>query len=688
MSWINVLLKNIKVTDLGDNFEVQGLRSWVLFREIGLVFGTTRIQNGMFHSVKSTSFMFSRFFIYDFYEVVKVLSENGGRLLRSEYIEKLLTSLEELPEIKRTKKDFRSILDRSVLKNYKYEPLPHQEDFFKEYSQNKQRYELDGYILASVPGSGKTLTSLMLMDMLGKDITVVFSPNNALNEVWGATISEIRGIDPDKVYIYPNPLTRYDYEYYVFSHENTKFALEHAPKIRKNNLNASLGIIVDECHRFTELIADQTNNLITICKLLRSNDILFMSGTPFKALGREIIPFLMATDRLFTKKVMEGFKKIAAASNQVARQILAARIGRTLFRVDKADVIKNKVLKFTVKIQCPDGQRYTLPAIKEKMQRYIEERSEYYNENAHKLVAEYRRIVALFESRNITAKNRKEFEQYKRDAERIRNTRDLMSVIEEMKSTNRYERLVILPTLSPADKVIFKNVKSVYKYLQLKIRGEALGNVLAGERLACNVSIMNNINNGTIYSDDPEMNGKDWTLQDLFAMSKTKVVMFSDYIEVLKASESVLKEEGLSPALVYGETNKDFSNIIERFEKDPNVNPIVATYKSLSTAVPLVMADTCVLLNTPFRDYIYQQTTARIDRLGQKQTVLIYTYQLDTGDVPNVSTRSNDIMEWSRKMVEELLGISTDEELEGAAEETMESLICAVPEAPSLFDAW
>lgn len=230
-----------------------------------------------------------------------------------------------------------------------------------------------------------------------------------------------------------------------------------------------------------------------------------------------------------------------------------------------------------------------------------------------------------------------------------------------------------MPSLNSKDKAIFKDVKSVYKYVALKIQGEALGKILGQERTACNLSIVEHIDNGRIYSEKGGYNGEDWTLEDIFASAKSKTVMFTDFIEVLKYTDEMLKKRGYHPEAVYGDTNKDLVNIIARAEKDPEVDPIVATYKSLSTAVPLIFASACVLLNVPYRDYIYQQTVARVDRLGQTKPVSVFMYQLDTGDVPNISTRSHEIMAWSKAMVDELLGIKTDDSSEEIENEFLSS---------------
>lgn len=111
---------------------------------------------------------------------------------------------------------------------------------------------------------------------------------------------------------------------------------------------------------------------------------------------------------------------------------------------------------------------------------------------------------------------------------------------------------------------------------------------------------------------------------------------------------------------MFAETNNNLPQIVKRFDEDENINPLIATYQSLSTAVPLIMANTLILLNAPFRIHEKEQTVARANRLGQDKTVQVYNVFLDTNGEPNISTRSLDIMEWSKEQVNVIMGFKNE----------------------------
>ncbi len=71
----------------------------------------------------------------------------------------------------------------------------------------------------------------------------------------------------------------------------------------------------------------------------------------------------------------------------------------------------------------------------------------------------------------------------------------------------------------------------------------------------------------------------------------------------------------------------------------------------------MLMCNVGLFLNNPWRSSDEIQAISRLDRVGQTQPVRIYRFMLDTGSEGNVSTRSHEIMELSRQLVEEITGV-------------------------------
>ena len=651
-STISYIFGQVQATQTPNRIVVGGIRTYPLLKAIQKTFDTSRVSVGMFYVTTGTRLEIPIFFAYDFLEVIKQLAIKGSGHINLKVLKSVEDELMKLPIFQRTITAVRSKLNKKQLEQFNVFPLGNQEEFFKAYDSSTQRYGLKGYILASPPGTGKTLSSLFLGSMLQRKVSIIFSPSNALERVWEDTFNKFFRVPPG-YYIYGKTKYLGNETHFVFSHENMKFAKEF---IEKNLRKQDCFITIDECQAFTEMKSERTKILIDICKTLDCRDVLFMSGTPFKALGAEVIPYLWCADPTFDVYAEERFKKVFGIGGTRAIEILAARIGRSLYKIDKADVVKNISYNIELKVKLPNGDRYTLANIREKMKKFIIERVDYYKTHGPRFIEEYNRILDFYEKTLKDSGSSLRFSIYKKEAKLIRETPNLGKVKDEILRCNAFEKKEIIPKLPSGLKEKFRNASSVYKYVKLKIQGEALGRILGNERQECNLDILKNINNSKIYCEELGYDGEEWGLGDIFSMAQAKTIFFTDYIEVLLEAGDMFEKMGMKPALVYGDTNKDLNSILSKVEKDPEVDPIVATYKSLSTAVPLTMCSVAVFLNVPYRDYIYSQASSRLDRLGQKHVLEFYHVYLDTGTEPNISTRSKDIMQFSKEMVEALLG--------------------------------
>lgn len=344
-------------------------------------------------------------------------------------------------------------------------------------------------------------------------------------------------------------------------------------------------------------------------------------------------------DKYFNPDAEARFKAIYGKNTLRANDILRNRMGFMTYKFDKSEVVDNHTKTERVDVKIPDGEKYTLDVIRVEMRNFIEMRIEYYQKNMSLYVSQYKEGLDVY-AKTIRSKDEEaRFKRYRAYADEIRRAYDPVSHKDIVIYCNKFELQSIIPALPQTMKPVFKAARSVYKYYVLKVQGEALGRILGKKRAQAIVDLIP-------YAKLPE----------LIDASASKTVIFTSYVEAVKTCDTYLRGEGYEPILVYAETNKHLKQIVAEFEKYVNIDPLIATYDSLSTAVPLVMASTAILLNAPFRPHEYDQATARVDRLDQKHPVSIWNVFLDTGEVPNISTRSNDIMNWAREQVDSILG--------------------------------
>lgn len=631
---IRKFLGAIRVREEKGMIYIEGLPSKDITNEIMRIWSTSRISNFMFTKVTSASISFNSFFAPDFLYTLETIynGKHGkwkfrvlGRIIELLYTETWLRDLlEEQPDI----------LNLSKVSEINVPLLGHQEDFLNTFNEMVPRYHLRGYILGSAPGSGKTLTNLALGCCLESEVVICIVPKNSVDSVWVDTIAT-RFVKEQK---YWASTMKTDppkgCRFYVFHYEQLDRAIEFFKKQKFHNPL----IVLDESHNLNEMGSLRTQNLIKLATNLQAYTV-WASGTPLKALGKEVMPILSTIAPDFNEDAKERFNGIFGKNATKAIDILRNRIGYMTFVVDKAVVVGNQVTTIEKKVQIPNGDKYTLDNIREDMRKFIQERMTYYQTNMSKYIATYELALKLHAQTPMNASDESNFRKYKDYIKIIRQGYDPRTMGAMVQFCNQYELKEIIPQLPKDLRDPFKGARSVVKYYDLKVQGEALGRILGRQRAQCHVDMVP-------YCDLP----------DLIEEGITKTVIFTSYVEVVDAAAKFLEEKGYSPLRVYGETNKDLTAIIKLFKDDIDANPLIATFQSLSTAVPLVMANQAILMNSPFRVHEYQQATARVDRLNQPHPVRIINVFLDTGAKPNISTRSGDIMEWSREQVEAMMG--------------------------------
>lgn len=633
---------------------ILGMKTAEFISAVTNLWKTSKITANIFRKVKSRQLDIHPFFAPDLYYVCKrLLGERRTRINRNA-VSQVVTQLETNTWMRSAfSETFASRLNLKALSRLSVDLLPHQSQFLARYNEMVPRWFLKGYILGAAPGSGKTITGLALSECLDTDITICIVPKNSVDRVWADTLEWVfKQKQPYWKSTSDEPLKK-GCRYYVAHYEQLDRIVEF---FKTGHEGKKINIILDESHNFNDLKSLRTELFIQLCKVVDCQDVLYSSGTPIKAMGSEVIPILRAIDPFFDDEAEERFKNIFGLSSARGLDILAHRLGYMTFKVDKEKIVGNKVEKFRVDISLKNGEEYTLNVISHEMRQFVKERMAYYKSNMSKYIELYMQGLRYYEYNCIKTKHDAEaFNEYVRTAKLLHTSYDPYVHKQEPIFCNAFEKKYIIPALPKGMKEQFKDARSVYKYVNLKVQGEALGRILGKKRTQCNVDMLGAWDK---YQVTDMQTGEKFetTLIDIIDNSIKKTVVFTSYVEVVDKACEIFTKAGGFPLKVYGDTNSDLPQIISTFDRDKKCNPLVATLQSLSTAVPLVMANTVVFLNAPFRDYIYDQACSRVDRLGQTEVVQIFDVYLDTGKEVNISSRSLDIMAWSKSMVEAMLG--------------------------------
>ena len=543
-------------------------------------------------------------------------------------------------------------IDENLIKEtMKFTPLPTQRTAYKTYLEVRNSRHYRGMLIEGGIGVGKTFISLSMAVGLRSDVTVIVAPKNTIDKVWKHSISDPEGslfkVPPKLVYVDKNSV--YSGERYVLCHYQTIKIAEDF--VRKYNINVTT-VIVDEVHNLNNIEAKMTKELISLVNLIDPKHVLLLSGTPIIGKVKELVPLFRLLDKSFTKSVERRAIALYRNTSGPFSKSLPAKYKKYSAVIPKS-TLKLKPLKTIIhKVTLKNGDYYTLEAIRGRFREYVKNRYEeltrdldIYKNRYYGLVKEVREAIA---GTNVVSK--KEFQEYEDNVAKIIKHYDnntLSSIPDTIKAANRFEREIIMPHLSPDNKVIFQEAKTIVKYMSLKLQGEALGNVVMRARIDCYTDLARAIEYNKILNSTVK-----------------KTLVFSSYIEVCQASYEANIKLGNQPVPVFGEHVKNLTYSVNKLRNVPEANPLIATYKALSTGVPLTMANVIIILGYPFRQAIYEQTIGRAWRLGQDKQVTVYIIELSTKDV-NITDRDTEIIEFFQNEVERITGKTDSMKLRG-----------------------
>lgn len=639
-----------RVESVGSYYQVSGINLNDFETDLRTNFGTSVIFNRIIKKINNRKFRIHGFFMVELAWILEHFTNNKNKRQVNRYRVGMLKYKQLFDEIKSktwitsTFQEFPPYDVNKALQDFKLTPMPNQREFLLDYSRIKNGYQLKGCLLDAEPGSGKTYTSLVWSRMISPYKTVIVVPKHLVNKPWVDEMTWKYFKKTPKIWTSidgTNPLDHLDCEFFIIYKENLRRG-EYDNLINKmsNGGKEPVKVIVDESHNYNEHKSQQTVGLIELCTHPFVSDTLFMSGTPIKAQGRETFALFTIIDKFFDEQVREDFLKMYGRDNAFLNEMLAHRLGRIKYTITKIEGMGKPPEPIMVPVSFPGAEKYTLNAIRAEMMDFITDRIRYYQGVLPQYENDWRVYVKAY--RQYVSTDPKEvalLDKYIETVEYFQKYGYNNFTDSDKSRFCKSVEVKIEHELRGDDLKHFRHIKSAIKYLGLKIRGEALGRVLSKSRMEAVRDII-----------------KHAGLPELINAVKKKTVIYTSYIEVIKELEKYFDGIGAKSGWVHGENSKDIDKVITEFASDPEFNPLVTTYNTLREGYPLLMANQLILMNAPFRSYELKQTIARIYRKGQDEECFIYMIDLDTGNEENITSRSIDIMEWSKEQVDVLLG--------------------------------
>lgn len=629
---------NVSITEVqnGEYYELSGFNTGTLTRALHKRFGKAGSVN-MWKQQKMRTLLIHRWFIPELFYMIQETRKTRTQA------KKLLSQVEKLileeTWFKSTLKEPVEVIDRSKISaNLTMTPMNIQEDYFKTFDKAVSGFGFRGALAALAAGSGKSFASLCVAEGVSAELVIIICPKPTLYDPWEKTIPEV----------YKKPQTFWSSRTVGKDHikslsKNTRFVIVHyeqidtvMARVRKvHGTNKRTLVILDESHNLNNVNSRRTNSYLdTIDEF--ADYVVALSGTPVKAVGSELIPMLRAIDPHFTPAAERQFLKYNKGLRGESKTALTRRIEMFSLITEKKELGLKPYLVETVDIKLKNGEEFTLPVVAKKMKKYAEAAMIRYTNARPANLREYYSFTDRF-------KAHPQYPVFKDNLDIIIASKNYMHLGPQMKIVNTFEAEVIYPKLSDVGKRRFKEIRAAAKYPALKVLGETLGKVLSKERIRCNSAIAGAIDYNLIMNN-----------------GEGKTLVFSNNVAV--ANIGHLKKKESTSMLITGETSKNLAGDVQKFSEDESINPLFTTYASLSTGVPIICVSEVLIIDAPFREYVLTQAIARSHRLGNDKQVTVWYVQLDTGETPNLNSRSLDLAKWSSAEVSDILGIGASTE--------------------------
>ena len=526
-----------------------------------------------------------------------------------------------------------SEVNLSALKQFTIQPLDYQMGYINEYFTITRCYNFDGHILTFKPGYGKTFTAVCIAEVAPDvDHMVVVCPNS-IKENWAYEIKSYYKKYQNNEQLWKDEVYVEGISRYKFNKAKNKWIIvnqESISKIYSKVSSDNTMIIVDESHYFRNMDGVRVKELLKLKDLTKATEILMMSGTPIKASPDEIIPALLMIDPMFTYDLAKIYKSAFATDNTALERVIKSRFGIVMYSVE-GDVLKLPERHIeNLQLSVKNDERYALHIVHAK----ISERYQYYyaklGTTAEGYKEEFREIVKKYSTadKDLTR-------QYIKFVDDGSNH---FSVHESKADIYRsFLKEYVYPNIDNSEeKKHVKDVVANYVYMSAKARGLAMGEIMPPLYNGVNIQM---------WDENEQL------LLDMINNNLKKTIIFTPYVKVAQHITDRLEKNKIGVVKITGATHGNRMDLLQKFRKSDDIDVLVATDKTMGVGVTLVEASQVFFFGVPWRSSDFEQASDRVYRIGQTSEVFIYKVLLKCQNgYENITTRQNDVMEWSATM--------------------------------------
>ena len=623
--------------------------------DISRIFKTTIINKFIFKESGCCSFSVYSFFALELYHAITLILKDPVKTHTSRKTLKAINKgLIKNTWLSNIHIEHPDKLDFTQLNKFHFPPLTYQYKFIEKYNENVPRYNIKGMLLNTIPGAGKAFISLAIAECLLSDYIVIITPELLFENEWISNIS----YSPIIGGIYKTPQT-------YFSMSNGKpymgeriiviqyDLLPNSFEIMRRFKSKKVTIILDESHNLNKDKSLRTLGFFDFCYIVKDTDIIFTTTKFENILTIESLYLFKVIDPLFNDKILQSLKKMHLSAPDATSQLLSRRFNAIGYRINEKTINLKKPIIVDIKFMIDNCNDYTLSKVADEMILFC-------NNRITELVRELPRAKKFFYKKlneckkkilsNKTMVNIIDHVKYEECLNTIintYNTQALSNVLDEIRYCRNYEKNVLLPLLSADDVNRFIECKSIVKYLKVKVARECLTKVLNDKKQRAIEQIVNNF---------------DFVSYIEASQKKTLILTTDSYI--VDSISKILKNKYYLPLIIKNISDNNFIDIIDNFNKKQGYNPLVCTYGSLITDIPLSVVDTIITIDIPDDIKILEHSLNCVNRTENTSKIKIFRLTLDTGNEPNICSLTIDIRHWFKTQLNGILLNDTDSAFE------------------------